>query len=94
MRGLHELRPGERACITRITTTGALARRMLDMGLVPGVEVEVIRQAPWGGPIQVRVKGYYLAMRKQECARILVNSVPSERDCRTTVTPKAGCCLA
>lgn len=70
---LNLLQPGEKAHILTVLDKGALRRRMMDMGLVPGAEVEVIRLAPWGGPMQIRVKGYYLAMRLSECAKILVN---------------------
>lgn len=71
-RYLGELKPGERALVEHIEGGGALRRRMMDMGIVPGVELEVIRCAPWGGPLQIRLKGYYLAMRRGECAKILV----------------------
>lgn len=72
---LNLLQPGEKAHIKTLLDTGALRRRMMDMGLVPGVEVEVIRLAPWGGPMQIRVKGYYLAMRLSECAKIIVDRI-------------------
>lgn len=71
-RYLGELKPGDRAFVEHIEGGGALRRRMMDMGIVPGVELEVIRCAPWGGPLQIRLKGYYLAMRRGECAKILV----------------------
>jgi ferrous iron transport protein A len=51
---------------------------MMDMGIVPGVELEVIRRAPFGGPLQVRLKGYYLAMRRGECAKIAVTDINEE----------------
>jgi len=75
---LGDLKPGERARIERIEGGGALRRRMMDMGIVPGVELEVVRRAPWGGPLQVRLKGYYLAMRRGECAKIIVNEMHQE----------------
>lgn len=75
---LNLLRPGEKAYIQSILDQGALRRRMMDMGLVPGAEVEVIRLAPWGGPMQLRLKGYYLAMRQSECAKILVERIQTE----------------
>ncbi|GAB6156268.1 ferrous iron transport protein A [Desulfosporosinus burensis] len=75
-RFLGDLKTGEWARVERIDGGGALRRRMMDMGIVPGVELEVVRQAPFGGPLQVRLKGYYLAMRRAECAKIAV----SEKD--------------
>lgn len=74
-RFLQDLKPGERARVERIEGGGALRRRMMDMGIVPGVELEVVRCAPFGGPLQIRLKGYYLAMRRGECAKIMVNMV-------------------
>jgi len=71
-RFLKDLKPGDRARVERIEGGGALRRRMMDMGIVPGVELEVIRCAPLGGPLQLRLKGYYLAMRRGECAKIKV----------------------
>ncbi|MBC2722840.1 FeoA family protein [Desulfosporosinus sp.] len=71
-RFLQDLKPGERARVERIEGGGALRRRMMDMGIVPGVELEVVRSAPLGGPLQLRLKGYYLAMRRGECAKIMV----------------------
>ncbi|MDR3602776.1 MAG: FeoA family protein [Desulfosporosinus sp.] len=78
-RFLGDLKPGERACVEQIEGGGALRRRMMDMGIVPGVELEVVRRAPWGGPLQVRLKGYYLAMRRGECAKIKVSEIYQEQ---------------
>ena len=75
---LGELKPGAKARIERIYGGGALRRRMMDMGIVPGVEIEVVRCAPFGGPLQIRLKGYYLAMRRGECAKILVSEINKE----------------
>ena len=71
-RFLEDLKSGERACVECIQGGGAIRRRMMDMGIVPGVELEVVRRAPFGGPLQVRLKGYYLAMRRGECAKVVV----------------------
>lgn len=75
-RFLGDLKTGERGRVERIEGGGALRHRMMDMGIVPGVELEVVRHAPFGGPLQVRLKGYNLAMRRGECAKIIV----SEKD--------------
>jgi len=77
-RFLQDLKPGERARVERIEGGGALRRRMMDMGIVPGVELEVVRSAPLGGPLQLRLKGYYLAMRRGECAKIMVTQINQE----------------
>ena len=72
---LKDLKPGERARVERIEGGGALRRRMMDMGIVPGVELEVVRCAPLGGPLQIKLKGYYLAMRRGECSKIMVGEI-------------------
>ena len=45
---------------------GSRAQRLLEMGLLPGTTVEVIRSAPLGFPIEIRVRGYLLTLRKEE----------------------------
>lgn len=72
---LTKLLPGEKALVKTVLDQGGLRRRMMDMGLVPGAEVEVIRSAPWGGPMQIRIKGYFLAMRQTECEKIIVERI-------------------
>ena len=69
---LSELQPGAKAKVQWFVGSGALQRRMMDMGLIPGTEIEVVRRALWGGPIQLRLKGYYLAMRRTECSHVIV----------------------
>ena len=46
--------------------------RLLEMGLLPGTPVEVVRLAPLGDPMDLRVRGFHLSVRKQEAARVLV----------------------
>ena len=71
---LKELEPGEKGKIVRIKGGGSIHRRLLDMGLVSGSEVEVERVAPLGDPIEVRVKGYHLTLRNFEAETILVET--------------------
>jgi len=69
---LSELRPGEKGKIVRVTGGGAIHRRLLDMGLVSRSEIEVERVAPLGDPIEVRIKGYHLTLRKEEATNVHV----------------------
>jgi len=69
---LGELKPGEKGKIIRVGGGGGIHRRLLDMGMVSGSEVEVERVAPLGDPIEVRIKGYHLTLRKEEAANIQV----------------------
>ena len=67
---LNELQPGQRGIIRRIGGIGAFRRRLLDMGLLPGEEIAVIRLAPLGSPTEYRIKNYHLALRTREAGLI------------------------
>ena len=69
---LRELKPGRKGRIVKILGDGPIQRRILDMGLVRGAEVEMERVAPLGDPLEVKIKGYHLSLRKEEAARIFV----------------------
>ncbi len=58
--------------IVRVSGRGSIYRRIIDMGVVAGTEVEMQRVAPLGDPIQIKVKGYHLTLRKNEAANIKV----------------------
>ena len=70
MRTLDTLRPGESGVIETIEGTGALRRRLLDMGLTPGTWITVEKRAPLGDPIQLRLRGYTLTLRQEDAARV------------------------
>ena len=69
---LRELKPGQQGRVTSVGTSGSMKRRIMDMGVTPGVEIKVIKVAPLGDPIEVNVRGYELSLRKDEAAQILV----------------------
>ena len=69
---LSELKPGQRGMISRVSGGGQTHRRILDMGVVPQTKVEVERVAPLGDPMEVRIKGYHLSLRKEEAANVYV----------------------
>ena len=69
---LHELKVGQRGVIIHVSGKGPIKRRMMDMGLVPGSEVQVVRVAPLGDPVEFTVKGYSLSLRKSEASNIQV----------------------
>ena len=69
---LHLLRPGQRATVTKITGISALRRRFIEMGIIKGETILIERHAPLGDPIEYFVKGYHLALRKEEAAQIEV----------------------
>lgn len=67
---LKELKPGQQGTVASIGTTGPMKRRIMDMGITPGVEIKVIKVAPLGDPIEVNVRGYELSLRKDEAQQI------------------------
>lgn len=72
---LSELPVGVRARVVEVKGGGKHQRRMLDMGLVPGAEVTVLRKAPLGDPTEYRVKGTAVALRLSDADTILVEEV-------------------
>ncbi|WP_345321377.1 FeoA family protein [Candidatus Villigracilis proximus] len=75
---LHLLRPGQRGTITRINGESALRRRFAEMGIVKGETILIERNAPMGDPVEYFIKGYHLALRKEESANIEVTLIGSE----------------
>jgi Fe2+ transport system protein FeoA len=69
---LNELKPKEKGKIVKVSGGGGIHRRLLDMGLVSGSEIEVERVAPLGDPVEIRVRGYHLSLRKEEAINIQV----------------------
>lgn len=69
---LVDVPPGGSARVTAVTGTGRVTRRLLEMGVVPGVELKVVKAAPFGDPIEVHLRGYSLAMRRTEAAAVEV----------------------
>ena len=63
---------GVDARVVSVGGEGRITRRMLEMGVIPGVSVSVIKKAPFGDPIEIRVRGYSLAMRRSEADSIEV----------------------
>lgn len=72
MKTLDMIKPGESATIRKITTSGAMKKKLMDMGLTKNVNVQVRKVAPLGDPIEVNVRGYELSIRKADAASIEV----------------------
>ena len=69
---LEQIEPGEKVTIAKVTITGRIGRKMMDMGVTKDTEVEIVRVAPLGDPIDIKLKGYHLSLRKAEAARVFV----------------------
>jgi len=70
---LTSLPVGRDARVTAVNGTGSVTRRLMEMGVIPGVSVQVVKMAPFGDPIEIRVRGYSLAMRRNEADAIEVS---------------------
>lgn len=73
-RPLDSLSPGEGGRIAHIDTEPGIKRRLMELGLVPGTIVEMVRAAPLGDPIEVAVHGTHLSLRRSEARHIHVAS--------------------
>ncbi|OQX20908.1 MAG: ferrous iron transport protein A [Candidatus Altiarchaeales archaeon A3] len=69
---LNELKVGDKAEIVKLKGAGDVKRRLLDMGVVKGTTIEIERVAPLGDPIEIKVRGYNLSLRKEEASKIIV----------------------
>lgn len=69
---LDALEAGRHARVVAVHGTGAVARRLMEMGVVPGAPVRVIKAAPLGDPLEVRVRNYHLALRRSEAQTVFV----------------------
>ena len=69
------LKPGQSGIVEGYTELNEISLRLMQMGRVEGTQIEVVRFAPAGDPIEIRLLGYSLSLRIQEAANILVGSV-------------------
>ena len=72
-RSLARLRPGEKGRVTQIDESGPAMKRLMDLGITRGATIEVIRSAPLGDPIEVRLRGFMLTLRRAEAEHITVD---------------------
>ncbi len=69
---LREVAPGNKVKVNKLTGTGPVKRRIMDMGITKGVEVFVRKVAPLGDPVEITVRGYELSLRKADAEMIEV----------------------
>jgi Fe2+ transport system protein FeoA len=74
-RRLADLARGDRARVTAVAGAPATTQRLLEMGLTTGALVEVVRFAPLGDPIEVKVRGYRLSLRREDARGIEVEAL-------------------
>lgn len=71
-RTLNTLKPGESGVVYAVKGKGALKRRFMDMGIIKGTNIVVERLAPLGDPVEIKLKGYSLTLRKKDAEIIFV----------------------
>lgn len=70
---LSELEPGDTGVVVKIGGSSSTRRRIMDMGVVKGATISVVRRAPLGDPVEFNIKDYNLSLRKKEADNIYVN---------------------
>lgn len=72
---INDLKIGESGVISTVGGEGALRLRFLDMGLIPGTKVTLQKVAPMDDPIQIRIRGYELTIRREDAKQIGLREV-------------------
>ena len=84
---LDHLRVGESARVTAVGGKGALRQHILDMGVIPGSVVTLTKLAPLGDPMELKIHGYALSLRKADAARIEVEPASAEKPVQAPPEP-------
>lgn len=71
-RSLADLKPGESARVVRLLGQGPVKRRIMDMGITKGVDIALVKRAPLGDPLELKVRGYKLSLRLEDARKIQV----------------------
>ena len=71
---LANLQVGERARVASLLSRGSMSRRLQDIGLIEGTEVECVQKSPAGDPVAYRIRGALIALRSEDSSNILVAS--------------------
>jgi Fe2+ transport system protein FeoA len=69
---LAELKAGETATVVAVDVPGEVGERLMEMGVTPGTQVTFVRRGLWGDPIQIRVRGFMLTLRRAQAREIQV----------------------
>jgi len=77
LRKLSEITVGTKALVREFPKQGSAFLRLREMGLMPGTALTLIRTAPMGDPLEIKVRGYNLTLRKSEAEHILVEIQPA-----------------
>ena len=70
---LSQMKVGQSGVVEEVRDQGFLSQRLLEMGIIRGTPIEVIRFAPMGDPIDIKIRGYHLSLRGEEATGIIVS---------------------
>ena len=88
LKTVNDLRRGESGEVVSIGNSGAVRRRIIDMGITPGAVIIMRKAAPFGDPLEINVRGYELSLRKAEAREITVEVQEGHRHDRTGKTKR------
>ena len=74
MKSLYELEPNLIGSIAKLDSSYNSKLRLAEMGVMPGVDIRMIKKSPFGGPVQVKINNYYLTLRKEDALLIYLNT--------------------
>jgi ferrous iron transport protein A len=70
---LNTLKPGDEAVVARLEGTSQTVERLMEMGLVAGTPLKLVKYAPLGDPLEIVMRGYHLTLRRAEAAGVIVD---------------------
>ena len=74
MKNLYELEPDLMGTIAKLDSSYDSKLRLAEMGVMPGIDIRMIKKSPFGGPVQVKINNYYLTLRKEDALLIYLNN--------------------
>ena len=72
---INDLKPGQHGMVVALHASRHIKRRLMDMGIIEGAKVEMIRRAPLGDPVEISVHNTHVALRKSEADTIILESI-------------------
>ena len=73
LKTLSSLEPGDTAIIKQFEGNSQLQSRLVEMGVLSGIKIRMIKKTPFHGPLEVKIRSYYLSLRWQDATQILVS---------------------
>ncbi len=72
MKSMNQMQEGETAIVLQLCCCGSIRRRMLDIGMIEGTQVECLMKSPSGNPVAYQIRGAVIAIRNEDAAQIIV----------------------